>query len=236
MEIIPVRSDRLSDKIVSQIINMIKEKSLKAGDKLPNEELLAEQFGVSRGILREALTRLQAQGYIRRKPKDGTYIEDNIQGMLMNESVNDILKKATYSDLLDFRETLELKMVERVIERAGDEEIEELMEGLSGTSSEEIINDMDHYFHYKLAQMSKNVFFMNFIDTYYDLITEIASKSHRNQARCDQIAKEHQAIATAIANRDKEAARKAVLHHMEMVDKTVIKSEYDGGLNHEGLH
>lgn len=177
MDITPVNNDRLSDKIVNQLISMMREGSLKAGDKLPNEALLAEQLGVSRGILREALTRLQSQGYIRRKPKDGTYIQDNIQSMLMNESVNELLKKATYSDLLDFRESLELKMVERVIERASDEEIEELFDGLEVADNEEAQHNMDHYFHYKLAQASRNIFFMNFIDTYYDLISEIAKKA-----------------------------------------------------------
>jgi len=199
MDIIPVSNDRLSDKIVNQLITMMREGSLKAGDKLPNEALLSEQFGVSRGILREALTQLQSQGYIRRKPKDGTYIQDNIQGMLMNKSVNELLKKTTYSDLLDFRESLELKMVERVIERASDEEIEELFDGLGVADNEEIQHNMDHYFHYKLAQASRNIFFMNFIDTYYDLISEIAKKSHRDQIRREQIAEEHLAIAKAIA-------------------------------------
>ena len=221
MDITPVRNDRLSDKIVYQIINMIKDGSLKAGDKLPNESLLSEQFGVSRGILREALTQLQSQGFIRRKPKDGTYIQDDIQGKLMNESFNEILKKATYSDLLDFRETLELKMVEKVIERASDEEIEELFDELGVADDEEVQFNMDHYFHYKLAQASRNIFFMNFIDTYYDLISEIATKSHRDQERRNQIAEEHITIAKAVASRDKEGARNAVLHHMRMVDKTL---------------
>lgn len=221
MDITPVSNERLSDKIVNQIINMMREGSLKAGDKLPNEALLAEQLGVSRGILREALTQLQSQGYIRRKPKDGTYIQDNIQGMLMNESLNELMKKSTYSDLLDFREALEQKMVERVIERASDEEIEELFDGLGVAGNEEMQHNMDHYFHYKLAQASRNIFFINFIDTYYDLITEIARKSNRDQVRRNQIAEEHLNIAKAIADRDKEAAKQAVRHHMSMVDKSV---------------
>ena len=225
MDIKPVRNERLSDKVVNQIVNMMRDGSLKPGDKLPNETLFAEQFGVSRGILREALTQLQAQGYIRRKPKDGTYIQDNIQGKLMNESVNEALKKATYSDLVDFRETLELKMVERAIERASDEEIEELFDGLEVAASDEEQHNMDHYFHYKLAQASRNIFYMNFIDTYYDLISEIAMKSHRDQVRRDQIAQEHLAIAKAVAIRDKQAAKQAVRHHMRMVDKKIESME-----------
>ena len=62
---------------------------------------------------------------------------------------------------------------------------------------------------------------LNFIDTYYDLISEIANKSQRDQVRRNQIAEEHIAIAKAIANRDKAEAKQAVLHHMSMVDKKV---------------
>lgn len=221
MVITPIRNDRLSDKIVSQILSMIREGILKPGDKLPNEELLSEQFGVSRGTLREALTKLQSQRYIHKKPKYGTYIQENIQSRLMNESVNELLLKTTYSDLLDFRESLEVKMVERVIDRASDEEIEELFEGLDVAGNDEIQHDMDYYFHYKLAQASRNIFFMNFIDTYYDLINEIAIKSNRDQVRRNQIAEEHLAIVKEIAKRDKEEAKKAMLHHMRMVDKKI---------------
>lgn len=227
MKIRRVTNDRLSDKIVSQIMNMVREGSIKPGEKLPNEAVLSEQFGVSRGILREALTQLQSQGYIRRKPKDGTYIQEDIQNIMMNESMNDLLKQATYTDLLDFRESLEMKMVERVIERASDEEILELIEGLGIASNAEIQHSMDHYFHYKLAQVSKNIFFMNFIDTYYDLITEIAAYSNRDQSRRDQIAEEHLAIAKAIQKRDKEAARMAVHHHVKMVEKKIEGDKND---------
>lgn len=216
-----VTNDRLSDKIVTQILSMVQEGTLKPGDKLPNESILSEQLGVSRGILREALTQLQAQGYIRRKPKDGTYIQEDIQNKLMNESVNDLLRRATYSDLLDFREALEMKMVERVIERASDEEVEELIEGLGIAINEESQHSMDLYFHYKLAQLSKNIFYMNFIDSYYDLISEIAYNSNRDQERRNQIAEEHMAIAKAIEKKDKVAAREAVQHHMKMVDKKI---------------
>lgn len=221
MDITPIQNERLSDKIVMQIINMIKDGSLKPGAKLPNEALFSEQLGVSRGILREALTQLESQGFIRRKPKDGTYIQDDIQGKIMNDSFNEVLKQATYSDLLDFRESLEIKMIERVIERASDEEIEELFENIGVAEDEEDQHNMDHYFHYKLAQASRNIFYMNFIDTYYDLINEIAKKNNQNQERRNQIADEHRAIAVAVVNRDKEAARNAVLHHMRMVDKTL---------------
>lgn len=221
MNIKPIRNDRLSDKVVETILSMIKDGTLKAGSKLPNETVLAEQFGVSRGILREALTLLQSQGYIRRKPKDGTYVQPEVHSMLMSQSVSDVLKKATYSDLLEFRAALEQYVVEKAIDRATDEELEELMEILKVQNDAEVPRSVDYYFHYKLAEVSKNIFYMNFIDTYYDLIAEIADRSHKDEVRRKQIEQEHLEIARALITRDKKAAVKAVKHHLNMVDKSI---------------
>ncbi len=221
MNIKPIRNDRLSDKVVETILGMIKDGTLKAGSKLPNETVLAEQFGVSRGILREALTLLQSQGYIRRKPKDGTYVQPEVHSMLMSQSVSDVLKKATYSDLLEFRAALEQFVVEKAIDRATDEELEELMDILKAQNDAKTPRSVDYYFHYKLAEVSKNVFYMNFIDTYYDLIAEIADRSHKDETRRSQIEREHLEIAKALIKRDKKAAIEAVRHHLEMVDKSI---------------
>ncbi len=217
MKVMPIRNDRLSDKVVHEILTQIKNGSLKQGDKLPAENLLAEQFGVSRGILREALTILQSQGYIRRKPKDGTYINADAHSELVNSSVDNVLKNATYRELMEFREALELKMVEKVIERADESDIEEISEIFSLDEKDESENNMDYYFHYKLAQVSRNSFFMNFIDTYYDLIYEIAKNSRKDPERQKLIFEEHMAIFEAIKARDKNAAAEAVKHHMNMV-------------------
>lgn len=218
MHIAPVRADRLSDKVVRQIIRMIQDGTLKSGDKLPTEPQFAEQFEVSRGVIREAMTQLQSQGYIRRKPKDGTYIKENSL-IKLTSPVVEVIRRAVYKDLLDFREPLETKMVEIVIDRASDEEIDEIIENLNTSYGEEQQFSLDHYFHYKLAQASCNTFYMNFIDTYYDLIEEIAERSKRDQQRWQEVKTEHLEIADAIARRDKKAAMKAMALHLSNVRK-----------------
>lgn len=226
MPISMIHNERLSDKVVSQILSMVRDGELKPGDKLPNETLFAGQLGVSRGILRESLTQLQSQGYIRRKPKDGTYIQDDVQHLLINGSMNDLMRKAAYVDLLDFRELLEVRMAERVIDRATDEEIEELYDALEVAATDDYQQrSMDKYFHYRLAVASRNVFFINFIDSYYDLLSDFATRSRRDQRRRDQILLEHTAIADAISHRDKVAAARAVRHHMRMVIRKVEAME-----------
>lgn len=218
MRVTPVRAERLSDKVARQILEMIHDGDLKPGEKLPTETQFAEQFGVSRGVIREAMTQLQAQGYVRRRPKDGTYIQEDVKDKFARP-VADALKTATYMDLLDFRESLETRMVEIVVDRASDEEIEEIIESLESSAGNQEPMSVDHYFHYKLAQASKNVFYMNFIDTYYDLIEEMAQENKKDLHRSQEVDKEHAEIARAISRRDKAAARESMAYHMRMVRK-----------------
>jgi GntR family transcriptional repressor for pyruvate dehydrogenase complex len=171
------------------------------------------------------MIQLQALGYISRKTKHGTYIEEDVVNRL-SRPVSDALKEATFQDLLDFRDSLESKMVEIVIERASDEEIQEIAESLGADFSKFSEHfSLDHYFHYKLAQASRNIFYMNFIDTYYDLIDELAEANKRQEGSLRHISEEHAQIVQAIAKRDKAAAHKAMKRHIMNVRKRRQKLE-----------
>ena len=60
MKFKPIRSDRLSDKVAEQLLEKIHSGELAPGSRLPSETELADQFEISRGVIREALTILQA--------------------------------------------------------------------------------------------------------------------------------------------------------------------------------
>lgn len=226
----PIRSDRLSDKVAEQLLEKIHSGELAPGSRLPSETELADQLEISRGVIREALTILQAQGYIRRRPKEGTFIEETLPSKTVTLPIGEILRDATYFDLIEFREAMELKIAELVIERATDEEIAGLV-----AAAEDLAEDdrtqrtIDHYFHYRMAELTKNNFFMNFIDTYYDLISEIAEMGHTNQVRRIEIMQEHLAIATAIRRRDRRATSEAVQNHIRRLKASMARKMKKGG-------
>ena len=200
-----ITNERLSDKVAQSIIEQIETGELKPGDKLPNELELAEELGISRGILREALTILQAREYIVRKPKDGTLVNPDIMEIL--RSKNGIsLKEATYIDLLEMRECVEERVVEKVVDLASDEKILELEEFLNPIQEQINGNSVDYYFDYKLAELSQNAMFVNFIDTYYDVIDELTKKTTQKKSRKTEINQEHRKIVEYIVKRDKEKA------------------------------
>lgn len=215
-----ISNERLSDKVVQSIKEQIETGELKPGEKLPNELVLAEELGVSRGILREALTILQARNYIIRKPKDGTFVNADIKDIL-SEQTGISLKEATYIDLLEMRECVEQKVVEKVVDLASDEQVQELDEFLDPTQDKINGNSVDYYFHYRLAQLSQNAMFMNFIDTYYDVIDELTKKTTKKASRKNEINEEHKRIVECIRKRDKEEAVKAILEHLKKVRENI---------------
>lgn len=230
MEFKKMRTERLSDKVVKEIFSMIEKGSLKPGDKLPTETVFAEKLGVSRGILREALTILQSQGYISRKPKDGTYIRELPIKNRINEPIIAVFKKASYKDLLEMRESLEQKIVELVIERATNEEIEDIEKMLKSPNKEDkgVLQDQD--FHLKIAILSKNIILINFMNIYYDLIHDIAENTLKNPKRFELVTQEHISIIEAIKERDVEKAKKAILLHLNMVEKSIDSIEIQQGI------
>lgn len=235
MEFKKLKSERLSDKVIDQIVTMIEVGSLKPGDKLPTETVFAEQLGVSRGILREALTILQVQGYISRKPKDGTYIRDLPAKSPVDEPIITMFKKASFRDLLEMRESLEQKVVELAVKRASEQEISEIEQMLNKIDLAKEDNTMlDQDFHAKLAELSKNVLLANFINLYYGLIHEIAENSFKNKERPKEVLREHKNIIQAIKARDTEKAKEVIVYHLKMVEKSIADLEIEQHIQFAG--
>jgi GntR family transcriptional repressor for pyruvate dehydrogenase complex len=219
-----LKSEKLSERVANQIIKLIETGELKPGDKLPAEDIFSEKLGVSRGILREALALLQFQGLISRKPKDGTYIRELPLHDHVSESIVSSLKDATYRELIEIRESLEQRIVELAIERASDEEIQQIQDYLNNiVIDENSYRAADHNFHLKVAELSKNILLINFIDSYYGLIEEFGQRSNRNSERRLEVIEEHKRIISSIAKRDVEEARAAVGHHLRRIKQVYTK-------------
>ncbi len=73
-----IRQRRLSDDIVERLEGMILEGTLKSGERLPAERTLAEQFGVSRPSLREAIQKLAAKGLLVSRQGGGNYVVETL--------------------------------------------------------------------------------------------------------------------------------------------------------------
>lgn len=211
----PLEAKCRSDQVAKRIIRMIESGELKRGDKLPSEPEFARQLGISRGILREGLAQLKAQGIITRKPKDGTYIQPvHTEDSTMEGSVLQALESASRRNILEMRDAIERMAVVLAIERATDEELEELRDYISSVPGEPTDDDVDFYFHYRVVELSGNSIFMSTINTYFEDIRHIRNRNLTDVLRYQQMLEEHKTIVDAMCRRDSTAAVRAVQKHM----------------------
>lgn len=212
-----IKADRLSDKAVQQLVQRIRTGELPVGTQLPNEAELAQQLGVSRGILREALTILQMQGYISRAPRQGTVVRST-SGKEVGNSFETFMLSCKHKDLMEFREAIECRVLRNVINFATEEEIDSIFKLLDAPLSTDDKRP-DYYFHYRLAELSGNPLFCACIDLYYDTLREKSVVLTNNTRALQTMVQEHGRIALAIRERDSKAAIAAMRGHLHRVEK-----------------
>ena len=161
---------RLSDLAQEQILCRIRSGELPVGSRLPSEPELAQQMGISRGILREALNALQTRGYITRTPRGGSHITRPSATALSEDLMKDLMS-ASLGELVDFREALETYATFLVVFKATDEDIASLRT-LAQFEAEHSLSD-SRDFHYRIAELSQHTLFARYIDFYYERIPSL---------------------------------------------------------------
>ena len=204
---------RLSDLAEEEILQRIRSGELPAGSRLPSEPELAQQMGISRGILREALNSLQTRGYITRTPRGGSHIS-NPEASALSKNLMRGFMRATLAELINFREALETHAAMIVIRTASDEEIAHLRE-LTDYGAWREVTDA-HVFHYRLMEMSGIPQYAHFIDFYFERFKSLADPALL-QRRPRFISNDIERILQALEKRNAHTARTTLERHFKHI-------------------
>jgi len=232
MEIKSIQTKKIYKNIVEQIIYLIREGSLKCGDKLPPERTLAEMLDVSRASLREALSVMEIMGIVDIRPGEGSFVSDfNIQPFLGLILPLLLKESGTEDDLIEFRMLIEMTGMNLVIKNAdnNEEHLETLRNILA--EMEEKIDDadagarLDVQFHSTLFAMSGNIVLTKVLE-YIGFILENTVKFNRSvilqkQDMAKEILRSHTDIYEAIVKKDAELAKSAVEKHFKLVNESL---------------
>ncbi len=222
---LPIQSERLYERIVSQIEQRIEAGDLKVGDQLPSERELAEQFAVSRTAVREAVKALRQKGLLEIRPGRGTFItngtSDTIRsslGMLMRIGAT----KGT-GHLTEVREILEPEIAALAASRITNEYITAMQEAV-GTMDTALDNvdmfvEADLDFHLALAEGTQNPIIPILMDSIIDLLREQRKRTGLTRGGLQRGQIHHKKILDAVIRRDAEAARQAMQNHLKQVRK-----------------
>lgn len=162
-------SSSLVEQVEESLINYLKINNFSKGDVLPKELELVEHLGVSRNILREALSRLRMLGVIISKKRKGMiYNEPDILAGVEKIMHPDLLGNATMKDIFELRLVLEVGMADYLFARKTDDNINKLI-GIATREANDPncihINTRLQYeieFHGLLYEMTKNTTMMRF--------------------------------------------------------------------------
>jgi GntR family transcriptional repressor for pyruvate dehydrogenase complex len=229
----PIRPSRISDEVTEQLKRSILFGDFKAGDKLPPERLLAEEFQVSRVAVREALRTLENSGFIvtRQGASGGAYVTDLSFAHLADAFLDLLLAgKISVPELSEVRILIEPEMARLAATKVTPAYAKKLREALSaeelplGSLTEDL--DRKTAVHFILAQMSGNGFFEALIRSLMELTRRVVLDVQPDPGVVHP-ARMHHPIVEAVLARNEEAAYASMRKHTIEFGANLIKMEKD---------
>ena len=217
------KNKTLAQCVVEHIVSAIQQGGLKPGDKLPTESAIMDQYQVSRTVVREAISHLQAGGWVQTRHGVGTFvIERSGPALAINAensvTVNDVLA------MLELRISMEAEAAALAALRRSEEQAAELgrilanMQQTIASGSPAV--DADVQFHLLIAQATGNPYFVDILSQLGNTIIPRARVNmpeivhDQPTAYLERVMREHEDICHAIQRRDAEAARAAMRTHL----------------------
>lgn len=220
----------LVDTAVEEIIQLILDRGMKDGDRLPNEYTLAQQLGVGRSTLREATRRLVSRNILEVRQGAGTFVsekrgvpEDPLGLTFMGDD------PALALELLDIRLMLEPEICARVARQADQSQIDSLdfycREIARLIEAGQDYAEADKQFHRFLAQCSGNRVLQNLIPVITSSVRVSISATkdeHRNETN-----RQHRQIINCIQRGDPVGARYAMIAHLNTSRDSIFQNMHN---------
>jgi GntR family transcriptional repressor for pyruvate dehydrogenase complex len=224
-----MKTNGLVEEVQRQLEVALLDGRYPANSKLPSERMLAEQFGVSRNTIREALQRMVARGLLRSRPGAGMFVGDQLRTSTSSPWSQLVVDQpALLNDVLEFRRVLEGATAYYAALRGTEDEhagIRALLSGLEQArlgEQDSAEATLDAQLHEAIALASHNSMFLHLHASVLGILREHITLNGSNLRALDaevssQLLQQHRAICQAICSRRPEAARTAMQAHIDYV-------------------
>lgn len=226
---------KLPEMVTEFLLVSIRSGAYAEDARIPSEAELSRQFGVSRTVIREAVTRLKSQGILKSRQGSGVYVCGTAPTDPLKFDPASINTLEKYVQVMEMRQALDIEIAALAARRISDEELDELQMRLkaiddavaAGTDGMEA----DIAFHRSVVTATDNPYLMelwNFVSQIHlfkkSVASSLYSRSCSNEFR-EQVTQEHQALYAAIAARDPDQARTAARQH---IDRAISRIKLQG--------
>lgn len=218
------RSKGLVGEIVAGLNNRIRLGQLQPGHKLPTEAQIMAQFGISRTVVREALSKLQAAGVVETRHGVGTFVmapSDSANFSIANANLSTV---ADVISVLELRISLETEAAGLAAQRRTEAQLQAMRMALDNfdaailTESDAV--PADFQFHLEVARATGNRHFedlMAYLGTMTiprTRVNTLPSAAEDRLSYLHRVNGEHESIFNAIRNQDLDGARAAMRTHL----------------------
>jgi GntR family transcriptional repressor for pyruvate dehydrogenase complex len=223
-----ISAPSLVDSAVSELRTLIESQHLAPGTRLPTEPELIKRLGVSRTVLREAMSRLELLGLVRVRAGRGTEVGDR-DSLAASSSLIRTALTLSSADLLQFNELrtgIEVQSVRLAAERATPEDLalleQRFEELVASTTAEEYVK-RDCAFHLTIALLARNPLLLNVLEIVQDFMVSSMKKTMALGGDYRRGAKLHRNLLDGIKSRNAETAENVMREHMD-VNRRVLST------------
>jgi DNA-binding FadR family transcriptional regulator len=212
----------LAQRVVAGLKDKILAGDLPPGHKLPSEAELIDEYGVSRTVVREAVTRLRAEGLVETFQGRGSFV------LAMPEPTSFTVESAAIRthhdvlDMIDFRLGIECEaaaLAAARVDAAGAGSVRAALEAFVAAAPEDQV-EADFRFHRAVAAASRNRFYLELLDSLGPMMIMLPrtrlgdAYSLTDAAHVDRVLREHDNVAAAVIAGDPDLARAAMRLHL----------------------
>jgi DNA-binding FadR family transcriptional regulator len=223
-EVVRRRPRSLAHDVVDGLGGRIRDGSLAPGEKLPTEAAIMEEFGVSRTVVREAISRLQAAGVVATRHGVGTFVVGMGDAATFRISPDQLGTLQDVISVLELRIAVETESAALAATRRTPANLQSLRNALAAfIAAVEQGRDAvgpDFQFHLEIARATQNDHFVDLMATLGGMMIPRARLeppgplTPEREAYLRRVNSEHESIVEAISRQDAEGARAAMRTHL----------------------
>lgn len=224
---------KMPDRVTAALLSLIRTGDYLPGARLPSEMSMAKSFGVSRTVIREAVSRLKSEGLVESRQGSGVFVRTG--SMDTPFRIDPALAASAQSllQIVELRRGLESEIAALAAERRNPDQLDEIRAALDAIDADVRAGgdgvDADMAFHRAIARATGNPHFVALWDYLSQFLRGAMTVTRALEARRpdmgSQVLDEHQAMLTAIAAGDAAAASAAARHHMVMASRRISTLE-----------
>ena len=209
------------ERLREALLEQLKSRALRAGQRLPTERALGDHYGLSRSTVRRVLVEFKRRRLITQRVGSGTYVADDVQQALADMNQGAAVRSVSPAELMAARLVLEPALVDMVIGNATAADFARMDECNRHAEAATTLEDFEHWdaaLHEAIAAAAHN----GFITRVFRLMNEVRAQGEwgvlkRRSATPErrlEYQQEHRALVEALKQRDAERARSLCVAHL----------------------